>query len=107
MTTLSAARLKSPAHKGYGRMVRAELERSGELSVYKLHLATGLDPAQIHSALTSMMAAGGVVSRRVKRSRGMIALYSLYKPPAPQRTRGQVAGPITIPQYNWAGTRLG
>lgn len=106
-TSYAAARMNCPNHTGAADKIRDALRHAaGPLSVYKLHLATSLDTAVIRRVLTQLMNGGGVVSLPGIKAR----VYSLYARVPREKHHsgsGQVAGRITIPQFNWKGTRLG
>jgi hypothetical protein len=103
------SRTRDPRHDGTAQAIRDALARSPEpLSVYKLFLATGIRPEKIRDALSAMITrTGQVVSTKGPKG----AVYSLFtkqqsKAPADSGS-GRIAGRITIPQFNWNGTRLG
>jgi hypothetical protein len=106
-TSYASARMNCPNHTGAADKIRDALRHAaGPLSVYKLHLATGLENDQVRRVLTQLMNGGGVVSLPGIKAR----VYSLYAR-APREKHhtgsGQIAGPITIPQQRWGSTRLG
>lgn len=94
-------------HNGLARDIRLVLERSSEpLSAYKISLALGIRHSKVQTALITIISrTGGIVS--IKTHRGV--LYTVYgrAPKQEPKKSGQLAGPITIPQYVYGGTRLG
>ena len=107
--SLSIARLRCRNHSGIAQTIRDALGRSDKpLSVHKLHVITGIRQEKILRALTTMISrTGGIVA--LKGSWGTV--YTLYgrepNPVQESKGSGQIAGPITIPQNRWGGTRLG
>lgn len=100
-----SARAACPAHTGVTQQIRDALARApGPLSVYKIHLATGIKPDKIRSALGQLVnRTGSVVSLPGPKS----AVYALYeKRPKKKPETGKVAGRITYPQYRYGSTRL-
>jgi len=107
---METARLNNPRHTGIARRIREALRQSSEsLSVYGLHLATGLKPKQIRSSISTMICeSGSIVSS--KGLKGEVR-YEIYKPPGKvsEPVAGEefrIAGRITIPQYRYGGSRL-
>lgn len=83
-------------------IVRAALKEAGRpMSVYELHLATGMKATRIKSALQGLTwSTGGVVCKR----EGGAYRYSIYVAPKPKTESGsgQIAGTITIGRgYMW------
>ena len=106
---METARANCPQHTGTTEKIRGALRHSaGPLSVYKLHLATGLEIRVIRKALKQMMSrTGGVVSLPGPKAMA----YALYTPPGKvsEPVAGEefrIAGRITIPQYRYGGSRL-
>ena len=109
MNDMEVARLNNPRHTGAARTIREALRLAREpLSVYRLHLITGLKPKAVKYSLSRMITGtGGIVSQRGPHG----TVYTLYKSPEKKdnATKGEfaVAGRIEIPQYRWGASRLG
>lgn len=102
MTHKRQAAAHNRAHNGTARIVREVLATATEpLSCDRIAQITGLKPAKVKISLSQMITvSGGIVASRGRNG----IVYSLYR--VPERT-GTVAGRITIPGYNWRGTRQG
>lgn len=102
-----SSRAACPAHTGVTQQIREALARApGPLSVYKIHLATGIKPDKVRSMISQMVnRTGSVVS--LKGPKGIV--YTLYerrpdKHRAPS-TSGRRAAPITIGRgFRWGAS---
>lgn len=97
-----------PAHTGVTQAIRDALARSPEpLSVYKIHLATGIKPEKIRSAIGQMVTRTGSIVC-IKGDGPRSVTYALYeRRPKPARESGNVAGRIVYPGYVYGASRLG
>lgn len=107
---MARARMNNPNHNGDASRVRTELARTNKpLSVYKLTMCTGLDADRVRRALSHLLQVGGIVSELGPKR---VTYYKLWTPKAKASDpvagdEYKIAGPITIPQYRYGGTRLG
>jgi len=106
-------RKNCPTHTGAAEEVRAALVRVGKrLSIYSLHIATGLKPKQVKRAVAGMLfKSGGLVQEQGING---VMYYRLYEAPAPAVTPAPTPGEEfkwptrpTYPQYRWGSSRLG
>jgi hypothetical protein len=74
------ARTRCPTHDGSSQAIRDALVRAGEpLSVYKLHLATGIEVEKIKSAVSQMVGRTGSIVSMPGPKGTVYALYGQYR----------------------------
>lgn len=99
-----------PNHTGVTQAIRDALAQAGEpLSVYKIHLATGIAPEKIRGMLSQMVnRTGGVMSLPGPRGTVAYTLYSTARSASPKDGgSGKIAGRIEYPGYVYGASRLG
>jgi hypothetical protein len=113
VNSYARGRKNCPKHTGAAEEVRAALKRVGKpLSIYSLHIATGLKPKQVKRAVSGMLFRGGGLVQ--EQGVNGVMYYRLYEAPAPAVTPTPASGEEfkwptrpTYPQYRWGSTRLG